>query len=161
MRTNEQTAFTRLLEDYCRSVGMGDFEIDPEGGEFEVGDVLVSVRHDEDFCRLSMTATVANMPQEQTEQLAPILLQLNAALGANGGMAFSAEMESGVVLLQQSAPLKNVDPEDVDSALAELVGKCRSARELFATMGEGSTMISELMEKAMQGHSSEFVTFRL
>jgi hypothetical protein len=105
MREHESTAFTRLLEDYCRSVGMGDFEIGPDGGDFDVEDVTVSVRHDVDFGRLAMAAPVTTLPPEQIEEIAPTLLQLNAALGASGGFAFCLDAETGALHLQQSAPL--------------------------------------------------------
>lgn len=161
MRTHEPTAFTRLLEDYCRSVGMGEFEIDPEGGEFVVEDVTVVVRHDEDFGRLAMAATVESVAPEQLEQLAAVLLQLNAALGLSGGLSFCADATSGALQLQQSVPLANIDSEQLDAELALIVTRCRSARELISTLNDGPAMARELLEKATQSNDASLVMFKL
>jgi len=134
MRANAQTAFTRLLEDYCRSIGMGDFEIEPEGGQFEIGDVTIIVRHDDDFDRLSMMAPVGVVDVEHLGRMAPQLLQLNVGLALSGGQAFCADMESGEVSLQQSLPLKNLTSEDLDHCLSLLAEKVRAARDLLGTL---------------------------
>lgn len=158
MREHEQTVFTRLLEDYCRSVGMGDFEIGPEGGLFELGDVEVVVRHDEDFDRLAMMSLVANIGAENLGNLAPELLHINAALNLSGGQAFSADIDNGDVQLQQSLPLNNLTPDDFDAALAAMAAKSRAARDLITTISEGPAKARELIEKAESNPS--LMTFR-
>jgi hypothetical protein len=137
MRTSEPTAFSHLLEDYCRSVGMGDVEIDSQGGFFEIDDVVVMVRHDEDFGRLSLTAEVDSVDKEMIAFLAPLLLELNDALASAGGMAFSVNMEGGEIGLQSGAPLDGFRSDQLDVAFAELASKCRSARRLIRKVIEG------------------------
>jgi hypothetical protein len=136
MRAHAQTDFTRLLEDYCRSIGMGDFEIEPEGGLFELGDVTIIVRHDDNFERISMVAPIGDVEVDELAQVAPQLLQLNVGLALSGGQAFCADMESGSVSLQQSLPLKNLASEDFDDCLSTLAEKARAARDLLGTLKE-------------------------
>jgi hypothetical protein len=145
MRTSEPTAFSHLLEDYCRSVGMGDLEIDSEGGFFEIDDVVVMVRHDEEFERLSLTAVVESVDREQIAFLAPLLLELNDALASAGGMAFSIDMESGELGLQSGAPLEGFRSDQLDVAFAELASKCRSARRLVRKAVEGASIAEDAL----------------
>jgi hypothetical protein len=161
VRSTAQTAFTRLLEDYCRSTGMGDFEIGPEGGVFEVGeDVAVTVTHDADFGRLAMIAAVAPATPEQIQLLAPILLQLNVALGAMGGFSFCADLESAQLLPQRSMPLETMNPEQFDVELADMAAKCRSARDLVTTLEEGPEAARQVLEQAGRAETP-LVTFRI
>jgi hypothetical protein len=158
MRDQESNAFTRLLENYCRSLGMGDFEIGPDGGDFDVDDVTISMRHDVDFGRLAMAAPVTTLLPEQIEEIAPTLLQLNAALGVSGGFAFCMDSATGALQLQQSAPLGGLDVEQIDSQLAAMVEKCRTARDLIATLNEGPVLAENLLELGRQSEAS--VTLR-
>lgn len=99
MERREATPFTALLADYCRSLGIDGSATGPEGGLFEVDGVSIAVTVDEDFDRLSMTASVAPIAPEKLPQLAAGLLQLNAASGLSGGQTFSADRSSGEVRL--------------------------------------------------------------
>jgi hypothetical protein len=146
MRAHAQTDFTRLLEDYCRSIGMGDFEVEPEGGFFELGDVTIVVRHDDDFERVSMIAPVGDVQVDLLARVAPQLLQLNMGLALSGGQAFCADMESGEVSLQQSLPLKDLGSENFDNCLSILAEKTRAARDLLGSLkdaGEGPEAAEE------------------
>jgi hypothetical protein len=120
-----------LIEAYCRAIGMGDIEVGPEGGLFELGDVEIAVLHDADFERLSMLTLVTSVSAGELAQIAPQLLQLNLGLAVSGGQAFCVDVESGEVSLQQSLPLKNLRPEDVDACLSTLAEKTRAARDLL------------------------------
>ena len=160
IREHRQTSFTQLLEDYCRSVGMGDFEIEPEGGMFEIDDIAVTVTHDDEFDRITLMGAVGSLTPEEMQSLAPSLLQLNVALGAMGGFSFCADLERGALQLQRSAPLEAMDSERFDVELAEMAGKCRAARDLIATLGEGPAAARQLLEQAGRADSS-LVTFRI
>jgi hypothetical protein len=140
MRDDEPSDFTRLLEDYCRTCGMGDVEIGPAAGKFVVEDVTVIVEHDKEFARLSMKTTVADAPPERREELVPILLQFNLPLGLSGGQAFCMDMETGQIALQQSLLLKSLDADEIDRQLGMMVARCRAARNLIATLIDGPTI---------------------
>jgi hypothetical protein len=161
MRTHAQSDFTRLLEDYCRSTGMGDFEIEPEGGVFDIGDVTIVVRHDDDFERVSMVAPVGDVEADALTQVAPQLLQLNAGLALSGGQAFCADMESGEVSLQQSLRLKNLSPEDLDACISLLAEKARAARDLLGTLKDTLAQGLEATEEAGKAHDPSMVLLRL
>ncbi len=160
MRTHAQTPFTRLLEDYCRSVGMGDFEIDPEGGIFELKDVMVIVRHDVEFDRVAMVAHVATLPVGKLGALSPNLLQLNSALALSGGQAFCADMENGDVHLQQSLSLKGLAADELDEQLMTIAEKCHAARELLAKL-EGVAETAHPRPREEDRIDPTFMSFRV
>ncbi|MGJ0509415.1 MAG: CesT family type III secretion system chaperone [Methylocystis sp.] len=160
MRTHEPTAFNLLLEAYCRSIGMGDVEIGPEGGIFEIGDVEVAVQHDDEFERLSMMTVVETVPVERLPQLAPQLLQLNAALALSGGHAFCADIESGELRLYISLALNNTTSEDIDEELAALVAKCRAARELLGAMNEADNLLQAAASEETKESEDGMVKFK-
>jgi hypothetical protein len=89
-----------------------------------------------------------------------MLLHLNGALGASGGFAFAADIDDGALLLRRSAPLEAMKSESFDAELAGMAAKCRSARELIATLEKGPGIARELMEKAEQA-DRPIVTIRI
>jgi hypothetical protein len=161
MRTHEQTEFTRLLEDYCRLIGMSDFEIEPEGGVIEFGDVTIILRHDGDFERVSMVAPIGEVEVEGLARVAPQLLQLNVGLAVSGGQAFCADIETGEVSLQQSLPLKNFAAEDFDGYLSALAEKTRAARALIGKLEELAALESAAGEETRPEPEPSDLLFRL
>ncbi len=160
MRTHPQTEFTRLLEDYCRTTDMGDFEIEPEGGVFEIGDVTIVVRHDDDFDRVSMVAPIGDVEPDGLARVAPQLLQLNTGVALSGGQAFCADMDSGEVSLQQSLPLKNLASEVFDDCLSLLAEKARAVRDLLGTLKDASGDALEATEQDGEEHDLSMVLLR-
>lgn len=161
MRTHEPTPFNLLIEDYCREIGMGDIEVGPDGGQFEIGDVDITVMHDVEFECLSMLAFVATVAADKFPTIATHLMQLNFGLAVSGGQAFCADVESGEVSLQQSLPLKNLAPEDLDACLSTLAEKTRAARELLAGLLDLAAMGNEEEAASSTGSPEASVVFRL
>jgi hypothetical protein len=130
------TAFIRLIESYCDEAGIDHPEIGPEGAIFEMEDAAILVTHDSDFDRVSILAPVADVAPERLPLFSVGLLQLNAALALSGGQAFSVDMESGAVSLQQSLPLDGLEPKHLDRDILATAEKARAARGLVSRLGE-------------------------
>jgi len=162
MERREATPFTALLADYCRSLGIDGSATGPEGGLFEVDGVSIAVTVDEDFDRLSMTASVAPIAPEKLPQLAAGLLQLNAASGLSGGQTFSADRASGEVRLQQSLPLTRLTTERFGLEIGVMAEKCRAARELLARLEQVAETAVEAAGESIdaEGEEEPFLTFR-
>lgn len=161
MRTHEPTSFNTLLEAYCREIGMGDLEVGPDGGLFEIDDVEIAAMHDVEFERLSMLARVATVPPDALSALLTQLMQLNLGLAGSGGQAFCADMESGEVSLQQSLPLKNLAAADLDACLSTLAAKTHAARDLVAGLIDMAAMANEAEAASSDGSGEASVVLRL
>jgi hypothetical protein len=168
MSAHDASAFTGLLSDYCQSLEIDGSAISAEGGLFDVDGVGVAVTHDEQFDRLCLAASVDHFAPERLRRLAPSLLQLNAASRLSGGQAFSSDMASGDVRLQQSLPLQRLTPEQFGVELAVMAGKCRAARELLARLEQlaetagaaGASNGVESEEPGSEEMAAAFLTFR-
>jgi hypothetical protein len=151
VRKYEPPPFNLLIENYCRAIGMGDLEVGPDGGLFELGDVEITVMHDVEFKRLSMLALVTTVPPDNLPALLRRLMQLNLGLAVSGRQAFCADAASGEVSLQQSLPLRSLDSEDMDACLSTLAAKTRAARDLLAGVINVTAISDKKDEEATQG----------
>jgi hypothetical protein len=159
-KDRDPKAYTRLIEDYCRTLGAGDVTIDTNASMFEFEDVTIILRHDEMFGRVSMTALVEVLPAEALRRVAPDLLQINGALASSGGYAFGTENESGEVQLHHSLPLEGLDSDALDAALATMTAKCQAARGLLTTLNEAPDQFRKSVE-SMSTEDPSTVMLRL
>jgi hypothetical protein len=159
-KERDPKAYTRLIEDYCRTLGAGDVHVETNASVLEFEDVTIILRHDETFGRVSMTALVDVLTPETLRRIAPDLLQINGALTCSGGHAFGTENESGEVQLHGSLPLESLDAEALDAALATLRAKCQAARGLLTALQEGSEQIRKFVE-SMAAHDPSMVMLRV
>jgi hypothetical protein len=160
MKAPDPKAYSRLIEDYCRTLGGGDVSVETNASVLGFEDVTIILRHDEIFDRLSMTALVEVLPAETLRRIAPDLLQINSALTCSGGHAFGVENESGEVQLHCSLPLDGLDAEALDAALTTLQAKCQAARGLLTALQEGSEQIRKFVE-SMAGYDASTVMLRV